>query len=173
MPSQVRVVWDPGFTAYDFGAGHPMNPVRLDLTARLCEELGVFDHPGVEVFSPALPDDELLATVHDREYIAAVRAASEDPRSADLRRGLGTEDDPAFRGMHDASARRIDYLRRAVDIGADLGAEAVSFWAGIAPPDVVASPTGCTQTQTTSTTSSAWNPPRSLSTLYVRPSSTF
>ncbi|MEU4689172.1 sugar phosphate isomerase/epimerase family protein [Actinoplanes sp. NPDC023714] len=41
---------------------------------------------------------------------------------------------PTF--MHDDNARRIDYLRRAVDIGADLGAEAVSFWAGIAPPDV-------------------------------------
>jgi sugar phosphate isomerase/epimerase len=31
---------------------------------------------------------------------------------------------------------RLDFLRRAVDIGADLGAEAVSFWAGIRPADV-------------------------------------
>ncbi|WP_412538106.1 sugar phosphate isomerase/epimerase family protein [Longispora sp. K20-0274] len=29
--------------------------------------------------------------------------------------------------------RRIDFLRRAVDMGADLGAEAVSFWAGVRP----------------------------------------
>ncbi|GIG56180.1 xylose isomerase [Longispora fulva] len=29
--------------------------------------------------------------------------------------------------------RRVDFLRRAVDIGADLGAEAVSFWAGVRP----------------------------------------
>ncbi|BBH69794.1 xylose isomerase [Actinoplanes sp. OR16] len=41
---------------------------------------------------------------------------------------------PTF--MHDDPAPRIAYLRRAVDIGADLGAEAVSFWAGIAPPGV-------------------------------------
>jgi L-ribulose-5-phosphate 3-epimerase len=31
---------------------------------------------------------------------------------------------------------RLDFLRRAVDIGADLGAEAVSFWAGVQPADV-------------------------------------
>ncbi|WP_229076839.1 sugar phosphate isomerase/epimerase [Actinoplanes sp. DH11] len=41
---------------------------------------------------------------------------------------------PTF--MHDDPARRLDYLRRAVDVGAELGAEAVSFWAGVAPPDV-------------------------------------
>jgi L-ribulose-5-phosphate 3-epimerase len=35
--------------------------------------------------------------------------------------------------LDDAADRRIDFLRRAVDIGADLGAEAVSFWAGIRP----------------------------------------
>jgi len=41
---------------------------------------------------------------------------------------------PTF--MHDERARRIDFLRRAVAIGADLGAEAVSCWAGVRPADV-------------------------------------
>ncbi|GAA4595167.1 sugar phosphate isomerase/epimerase [Planotetraspora phitsanulokensis] len=31
---------------------------------------------------------------------------------------------------------RVDLLRRAIRIGADLGAEAVSFWSGIRPPEV-------------------------------------
>jgi L-ribulose-5-phosphate 3-epimerase len=31
---------------------------------------------------------------------------------------------------------RLDFLRRAVDIAADLGAEAVSFWAGVRPAGV-------------------------------------
>lgn len=31
---------------------------------------------------------------------------------------------------------RVDFLRRAVRIGADLGAEAVSFWAGVRPPEL-------------------------------------
>jgi sugar phosphate isomerase/epimerase len=33
-------------------------------------------------------------------------------------------------------ARRVEFLRRAVDIGAILGAEAVSFWAGVPLPGV-------------------------------------
>ncbi|WP_249998119.1 sugar phosphate isomerase/epimerase [Actinoplanes sp. M2I2] len=37
--------------------------------------------------------------------------------------------------MDDDPARRLEYLRRAVRVGADLGAEAVSFWAGIGPPE--------------------------------------
>jgi acetoin utilization protein AcuC len=111
MPSQVRVVWDPGFTAYNFGPEHPMSPVRLELTARLCEAFGLFALPGVEVFSPRVPDDSILAAVHDPAYIAAVRAASLDPSRADGLRGLGTDDDPAFLGMHDASARIAEGTR--------------------------------------------------------------
>ncbi|MEU0150446.1 sugar phosphate isomerase/epimerase family protein [Micromonospora fulviviridis] len=40
--------------------------------------------------------------------------------------------------LHDDPALRIEFLRRAVRIGADLGAEAVSFWAGVRPPEVPA-----------------------------------
>ncbi|MBP2708433.1 sugar phosphate isomerase/epimerase [Microbispora sp. RL4-1S] len=38
--------------------------------------------------------------------------------------------------QHDERKVRIDFLRRAVAIGADLGAEAVSFWAGVRPEGV-------------------------------------
>ena len=35
------VVFDPLLTGYDFGPDHPMSPVRVDLTVRLAEALGV------------------------------------------------------------------------------------------------------------------------------------
>ncbi|SCL38379.1 Sugar phosphate isomerase/epimerase [Micromonospora rhizosphaerae] len=38
--------------------------------------------------------------------------------------------------LHDDPAPRVEFLRRAVSIGADLDAEAVSFWAGVRPPHV-------------------------------------
>jgi L-ribulose-5-phosphate 3-epimerase len=38
--------------------------------------------------------------------------------------------------LEDDRELRLDFLRRAVDIGADLGAEAVSFWAGVRPAQV-------------------------------------
>ena len=105
MPTQARVVWDQSFTNYDFGVDHPMNPVRLDLTARLCGAFGLFEGSDVEVINPQMPGDEVLLTVHDAEYVAAVRHASVHPGEADQSRGLGTEDDPAFVGIHEASAR--------------------------------------------------------------------
>ncbi|MEV7226875.1 sugar phosphate isomerase/epimerase family protein [Polymorphospora sp. NPDC051019] len=38
--------------------------------------------------------------------------------------------------LHDDRYLRLQFLRRAVAIGADLGAEAVSFWAGVRPSEV-------------------------------------
>ncbi len=114
MAVRTSVIWDDAFTAYNFGPGHPMGPARLDLTTRLARALGVLDL--VDVLSPGVADDDLLATVHERDYIAAVRRASQDPTDADRRRGLGTDDDPAFTGMHEASARvvqgTVDVCRR-------------------------------------------------------------
>lgn len=105
MAAMARVVWDDVFTEYNFGEGHPMAPLRLELTARLCQSFGLFDRSDVEVVAPPMASDDLLATVHDREYIEAVRRASVNVEEADLVRGIGTDDDPAFLGMHDASAR--------------------------------------------------------------------
>ncbi|MFF3442092.1 sugar phosphate isomerase/epimerase family protein [Streptosporangium sp. NPDC002721] len=38
--------------------------------------------------------------------------------------------------LHDEREARLDFLGRAVAVGADLGAEAVSFWAGVRPETV-------------------------------------
>lgn len=92
-------------SAYNFGPNHPMSPKRLDLTTRLARDLGILALPQVEVVEAYVPDDNELAAVHERDYIAAVRRVGEDPASPDPARGLGTEDDPAFLGMHQASAR--------------------------------------------------------------------
>ncbi|MFB9377461.1 acetoin utilization protein AcuC [Kineococcus gynurae] len=107
MSERTRVVWDPSFTRYDFGRWHPMSPVRLELTARLCSDLGLFALDDVDVVSAAPASDDLLRTVHGEEYVAAVKTASADPHRADEQYGLGTDDDPAFRGMHEAAARIV------------------------------------------------------------------
>ncbi len=107
MPTQAKVVWDPSFTSYNFGPHHPMAPIRLDLTARLCAAFGLFDGLDVRLHNPPVAPDDLLATVHDPQFIAAVKAVSADPTRADGRWGLGTDDVPAFEGMHEASARIV------------------------------------------------------------------
>ena len=99
MGCAVSVIWDERYLAYDFG-DHPLNPLRLDLTMRLARELGVLD--AVTMLAPEPADEAQLLTVHDADYLAAVRAASDDPTFAGY--GLGTTDDPVFSGMYDASA---------------------------------------------------------------------
>ncbi len=102
-------------SAYNFGPNHPMSPKRLDLTAKLAHELGIFQLPQVNVVEAYIASDDELATVHDRDYIAAVHHAGEDPSHSDPQRGLGTDDNPAFAGMHQASARIAGGSLRAAD----------------------------------------------------------
>ncbi|MFB4298079.1 acetoin utilization protein AcuC [Actinomadura sp. NTSP31] len=99
----LEVFWDDRLVSYDFGPGHPMNPVRVELTMALARDLGVLDRAGVRVspFEPA--GDKLLRLVHDEAYIAAVKHAGATGLP-EPRYGLGTDDNPVFLGMHEASA---------------------------------------------------------------------
>ena len=115
MAPLARVIWDSDFTKYDFGIEHPMAPIRLDLTARLCQAFGLFDHDDIEVHHTAPVADEVLHTVHDAAYVAEVKRASRDPHLADPSYGLGTDDDPAFPGMHEAAARIVEGTRHVCE----------------------------------------------------------
>jgi acetoin utilization protein AcuC len=98
------IVFDDQLTNYDFGLGHPMAPIRVELTIRLARALGVLDLPDVSVLpAPVATDDELML-IHDPGYIAAVKELGDHPAARDLDHGLGTEDNPCFSGMHHASA---------------------------------------------------------------------
>ncbi len=112
MTARVRVVWTPELLDYDFGPGHPMAPLRLDLTVRLARALGLLDRAGVEVVGAEPATDAQLETVHEPEYVAAVRRAS-GGGAGDPARGIGTEDDPVFPHMHEAAARIVSGSREA------------------------------------------------------------
>ncbi|MFI7438475.1 acetoin utilization protein AcuC [Nonomuraea indica] len=101
MSRTVRVIWDDALTSYNFGPGHPLAPVRVELTMALARELGVLDKVETAGCVPATDDE--LAMVHDRGYIEAVRRCSATG-APDLSAGLGTSDNPSFAGVHEASA---------------------------------------------------------------------
>ena len=109
------IVWDDSLLAYNFGPGHPMSPDRLDLTARLARELGLFEVEGVRLAEPYVAAAADLLTVHSYDYVSAVQAASADPADCNEAMGLGTEDTPAFAGMHEASARLVGGSLAAAD----------------------------------------------------------
>ena len=104
MSRSLILPWDDRLIGYDFGPSHPLNPVRVDLTMRLARALGLLDLPGVSLAAVEPADDDLLALVHEPAYIEAVRRVSAAPQCPELDRGLGSPDNPAFAGMHDAAA---------------------------------------------------------------------
>ncbi len=105
MACTLHLAWDEQLTRYDFGPEHPLAPVRVDLTIELARALGVLSAPGVLVAAPESATDAELELVHSPAYIAAVRRAGGDaPDASVISYGLGTADDPVFRGMHEASA---------------------------------------------------------------------
>ncbi len=99
---RASLVFDERLTRYDFGAAHPMAPVRVDLTMLLARELGVLE--GFDVVGAEPASVELLTTVHDPAFVERVQKLSSHPTHADPSVGLGTEDNPVFAGMHEASA---------------------------------------------------------------------
>lgn len=134
-PRDVGVVWDESVAAYDFGPGHPMSPVRLELTADLCRRAGLLEREGVRILPAPIASDEQLQAFHDPEFIAAVRAAS-DPRTRApdglTAFGLDSEDVPVFDGIHEASARLVGGTLGAVDALRDGSVRrAVSFPGGM------------------------------------------
>lgn len=105
MSDSVALVWDDALRAYDFGPGHPLAPIRVELAMRLIRDFGLLDREHVQILTPVVAASSAeLQAVHDPDYIAAVRRASVNPRDVDPARGIGTPDDPAFAGMHEAAA---------------------------------------------------------------------
>ncbi len=123
MSCTLCVAWDDRLAGYDFGAGHPMAPARVELTIELARALGVLSAPGVSVERSAPATQVDLETAHQQGYIAAVRqAGGPEPEVSAALYGLGNEDNPVFAGMHDASA---------MVAGATLAA-ARAMWTGAA-----------------------------------------
>jgi len=100
------VVFDPRLVEYDFGPAHPMSPLRVDLTMRLADELGVLAGSLRTVPAPMASEDQ-IASVHEPALIEAVLEAGRRPGVLDLPHGLGTEDNPTFHDMHHASAHIV------------------------------------------------------------------
>jgi acetoin utilization protein AcuC len=109
----LHVSWDERLTDYDFGPQHPLAPIRVKLTIELARAFGVLSQDEVTVIRATPATDAELQLVHDPGYIAVVKAAGSKASdtgapavdaSTLLRHGLGTDDDPVFGHMHEASA---------------------------------------------------------------------
>ena len=101
---RAALVWNDRPLAYDFGPGHPLAPIRVELTVSLIRACGLTDAEGVGTL-PGLPygDDDVLR-IHGEDYVDTVRRLSAAPDPAGSpRHGLGQGDNPVFAGMHEAA----------------------------------------------------------------------
>jgi acetoin utilization protein AcuC len=109
VSGEAAFVYDEALEAYSFGEDHPFHPLRVRLTIELCESLGLLE--GYTFVEPDSAADEDLTKVHHTSYVKRVKKASQGEdnlEEGDLEEleyyGLGTQDNPIFKGMHDASA---------------------------------------------------------------------
>jgi acetoin utilization protein AcuC len=102
---RAAIAHHPGLLQYDFGPAHPLRPERITASLDLLEELGIWS-PSDEVVLPSPASIAELESVHSLEYIHAVDEASGEagPTRELARFGLTAGDNPAFPGMHVASA---------------------------------------------------------------------
>jgi acetoin utilization protein AcuC len=105
MSESVLLVWNEELLTYDLGATHPMAPGRLEFTMALAHDLGVLAGRELRIAAPRPASSGMLQLVHEPAYVAAVRGAARRP-SMQVHDpfGLGSEDNPIFDGMHEASA---------------------------------------------------------------------
>src|SRR5438309_2342393 len=61
----LRLLWDDGYLAYDFGDAHPMAPIRLELALHLMRDLGLLAAPGVTLARPEPDPDVLTISLHE------------------------------------------------------------------------------------------------------------
>lgn len=114
---RVALIWDDALGQYDFGPGHPLAPVRVELTVALIRELGLVDGGTVVERGTGHIDEAELLRLHRADFVEAVRRVSADPTiRADWAHGLGTGDNPIFAGMHEASLQVCAASREAARV---------------------------------------------------------
>lgn len=108
-------IYSPDQLDYKFSETHPFNQKRLQLTMDLLHMNNSLHED--EIIEPRLASDEELLLGHDAAYIDIVKRAGhgylKDGEGESY--GIGTEDTPIFKNMHEASAMFVGGTLTACD----------------------------------------------------------
>lgn len=108
-------IYSPDQLDYKFSETHPFNQKRLQLTMDLLHKYGHL--PSEDVVEPRVASDEELLLGHDAAYIDIVKRAGHGylREGEGESFGIGTEDTPIFKNMHEASAMFVGGTLTACD----------------------------------------------------------
>lgn len=97
-------VYSKGYLNYNFGPGHPLNPLRLEKTYDLIKAYGLLNNSEALLVTPEPATEEQVELVHDGLLVQIVHLLSlgETVHGSQLL-GLGGLDTPPFLGMYEAS----------------------------------------------------------------------
>ena len=108
-------VYSPEQLGYKFSDAHPFDHKRLLLTIDLLKKIGALTEE--QIIPARIATDEEIALGHDLKYIEIVKKAGHGlltPQQCE-NYGIGTEDTPIFKNMHEASALLVGSTLQAVD----------------------------------------------------------
>lgn len=98
------LIYSPELIKVEFSATHPFKPVRAKFMLELLNRYSLFDGDDVRTVTPDPLEEELLYLFHDPDYIRLLKKADQgDFDDGMLFAGLGSGDNPVFRGMYQFS----------------------------------------------------------------------
>lgn len=115
MTCNASFIFSDAMLQYHFHADHPFNQKRVVLAKDLLVASNALSEK--QILAPRKATEEELALFHDLSYIQAIQKASKGLLKGDegLEYGIGTEDTPIFKNMHDASSYLVGGTLTAVD----------------------------------------------------------
>ena len=54
---------------YNFGEGHPLTPLRIELTYSLMKHYNLLDAPNIALLTPRIATDDEILRVHVQKYL--------------------------------------------------------------------------------------------------------
>jgi acetoin utilization protein AcuC len=116
MTNRSSFVFSEDLLKYKFNSDHPFNQFRLTLTVDLLKKVDALSSH--QICIPRIATEEELYLIHDPDYVNAVKLAGLGQISEDIAEnfGMGTEDNPIFPQMHEATSLQVGGTLTAVDL---------------------------------------------------------
>ncbi|MDP4157628.1 MAG: acetoin utilization protein AcuC, partial [Bacillota bacterium] len=116
MTSRCSFIFSEDLLKYKFNSDHPFNQFRITLTIDLLKKINALTSH--QICSPRIATEDELYLIHDPDYVNAVKLAGLGQISEEVAEnfGIGTEDNPIFPHMHEATSLQVGGTLTAVDL---------------------------------------------------------
>lgn len=102
----IGFIYSEEYMHYNLGEGHPLNPIRIELTYSLMRQMGLFDSPNLKQLHPRMATDDEVLRIHDKRYLGKLKELNSVEKPGFMavpEFGLGPGDNPIFPKIYDAS----------------------------------------------------------------------